>query len=404
MRGAIRAQSLRAALRRVQVPRVAARLLKADWTLPQQPSVVRIPAAAVSPQDVRLCKRLIEAYRKSSERFNGTDDLSPIWRRILEHQYRELTAVLDTGDSERLAGILARMFSMPFLEGISSNHMGGDGLYRRALALSIALERLARLAEFVGATRMANPEQGPPGSPFEDGLSELVRRIEERAGSPISVPPVGAPVGIAAGNSVITKESPEDVYVALKVDEKIRTLLPGPARHIVEIGAGFGGTAYWLLQKRIDIRRYTIIDLPIVNVIQGYYLGTVFGPDHVALFGEPVEAGDSGPSQMIHVLPTFSIRDADAVPEIDVLLNADSMPEMTERTVTEYLTWARRRMATMFCSFNHEADAHSQTYVPEMVGRVGGFTRVCRDRNWIREGYVDEVYLSVTAPLRLESR
>ena len=390
------AESLRPALRRIQVPRVAARLLRVDWTLPRQPSVVRLPAAAVSAQDVRLCERLIGAYRKSAERFNGTDDLSPIWRRILEHQYRELTDVLDTGDSERLASILARMFSMRFLEGISSNHIGGDGLYRRALALSILLERLARLAEFVGATRTENPEQGPLGSLFKEGFPELVRRIEERVGLPISVPPVGAPVGIATRNSVITKESPEDVYVALRVDEKIRTLLSGPARHVVEIGAGFGGTAYWLLQRRVDIRRYTIIDLPIVNVVQGYYLGTVFGPEQVCLFGEAVEAGDGGPLRMIHVLPTFSIHNADWVPEIDVLLNADSMPEMTERTVTEYLTWARRRMSTMFCSFNHEADAHSQTYVPEVVSRVGGFTRVCRDRNWVRAGYVDEVYLSVT--------
>lgn len=43
--------------------------------------------------------------------------------------------------------------------------------------------------------------------------------------------------------------------------------------------------AYWLL--RMSNLRYTIVDLPLINVLQGYFLSQALGPSKVSLHGEP---------------------------------------------------------------------------------------------------------------------
>ncbi len=193
------------------------------------------------------------------------------------------------------------------------------------------------------------------------------------------------PTAYEVGGALITGDSPDQVYAAASVQAACRRHLANEvgARRLVEIGGGYGGMTYWLSQLVAGI--YTIIDLPVVNVLQGYFLAKALGPDRISLHGEP--EGE------IVVWPTHSL---DAVPAFDVLINKDSMPEIPEAAVRVYLNWAKEKCTGIFYSCNQEGAAEfagvPQVVVPELIASVGGFERLTRDLSWLRRGYVEEVY------------
>ena len=80
-----------------------------------------------------------------------------------------------------------------------------------------------------------------------------------------------------AAGPLISFDSPDQVYAAARIEAAIATFLlrRDPPPRVVEIGAGYGGMAYWLIQ--MTAMEYTIVDLPLVNVIQGYFLARSLG-------------------------------------------------------------------------------------------------------------------------------
>jgi hypothetical protein len=181
---------------------------------------------------------------------------------------------------------------------------------------------------------------------------------------------------MSVGGRLIPLEWPEQIYAA----SRLRAV--GPMRTVVEIGAGYGAMAYWAVRLN-TIDRYTIVDLPIVNVLQGYFLSKAIG--EVTLFGEP--------QGRIAVLPNTALGEIET--PVDLVINKDSMPEMPEDAMLEYLTWARSSCRSFF-SYNQEARAdfqgEKQNNVPHGVETVGGFELVRRDASWVRRGYVEEIY------------
>ncbi len=210
----------------------------------------------------------------------------------------------------------------------------------------------------------------------------------------MSFPDIGAPYGIKAANSLITMEHPEHLYVALRINQAIRDYLKDKDNqplNLVEIGAGFGGLAYWIMKLgKIKVNNYIILDLPLINVLQGYFLTKAFGASAVKLYGEA-----AGNATTISILPNFAIE-KEVVNDIDVLINENSMPEMSEAIVQKYIMFARKYLSGLFFSYNHEAYSivygKLQVSVPEVVDSVGGFIRISRNASWVRSGYVEEVY------------
>ncbi len=140
---------------------------------------------------------------------------------------------------------------------------------------------------------------------------------------------------------------------------------------------------------RVPIKTYTLIDLPIINVLQGYFLSQAYTPLEVILWGEsPCDQA------IYHVYPTQGIQLIEN--KIDVLINQNSMPEMTNEIVEDYLRFARKMVEGIFFSYNHEAYAPvfgvPQVLVPEIAANIGGLTRVSRNASWVRNGYVEETY------------
>jgi hypothetical protein len=358
------------------------------------PEFVIPSAGAVLPEDVAYCERLINAYYKSLEQ---EPDISDIWQGIFALKYSELKATLKKRDAEKLAALMSSLFQQDYLYGVSSstihNKSGIDNYY---FATNI-LEHFVSLAEYLGVIHVESPEQGAPGLAFGESLEVLVAKIEAALGIPIGFPDVGAAYGLKIGGRLITPEAPEYIYVALRIIEAMKLHLKNEDKlpAIVEIGAGYGGTAYWLLQQcRLAVSNYTIIDLPLMNVSQGYFLGKAFGYDRVILSGEPLPlTGTKVP--YIRILPTYAILNGLGSDDVsfDVVFNENSMPEMNRQSIVDYLMWMRRHLYGIFYSYNHESTGGAlQFRVPDVVKEVDGFERLTRNFSWVRFGYVEEVY------------
>jgi putative sugar O-methyltransferase len=234
-----------------------------------------------------------------------------------------------------------------------------------------------------------NPEQQRVSQGPTKGLLQLISDIESRLGFRIHFPDAGAPYGVTIDGRLITLETPEQIYGALRLDQAINLHLAdidARSPRIVEIGGGYGAMCYWFLQMSATTANYTIVDLPIINLLQGYFLAQALGHQIVSFYGEP--------ARRVTLLPV-SARAEIEVP-FHVLVNKDSMPEMPYDTVVDYLGWGRANCDGFFLSYNHESasdfQGHLQGRVSETVDQSGSFRRLRRDRSWVRPGYVEEVY------------
>lgn len=353
-------------------------------------AIVFSPPAAPSDSQIELCRRIVSAYGAAAR--EDPDNLSPIWRGKVERYYGALRRTLVAGDPRALGEQLRWLFRRPFLAGISTPIDYEDPGAYRYWALLI-YDRLVSLAEALGVLRTECPNQGLTGRAFAEGIDDLPARIEAALGISLDQPRVGAPYGILLGGRMITRETGVHLHAALCLREAIDTHLrrsPAEELRIVEIGAGFAGAAMWYL--RLPQRRkgsYTIIDLPLMNAFQAYFLGEVYGADALQLYGEKENGAP------IRILPPQALRGRQA-PVADVVFNQDSLPELNEPAAREYLAWIQSHVNGLFLSNNQEAAAPvegiAQLVVAELAAGCHGLTRIERRPSWVRRGYVEEVY------------
>jgi hypothetical protein len=333
-----------------------------------------------------LCERLLRAYELS------TAEQSPVggmWASgLFQTRQRGLATALASGDAEQLAMFLAGIFRSDAVVGMAGGSFGLNNLRRGARWCwsTHTVEQLLSLAESQGVVRAENPEQGEVAVALRTReLDSIVSALAQRLGARVGVPEVGSPYGLDISGQLITADWPDQIYGALRLAGAVEVFLPGGrASRIVEIGGGYGGMAYWLARiLDSDIR---IIDLPLVNVIQGYFLGQTTAPGDVSFYGEP--------NRRLAILPTHAL-DAIESP-YDVLVNKDSMPEMPRQELRRYLQWTTKACRGIFYSYNQEGAAPfagtAQNVVAEATREVAGFTLLGRDRSWLRNGYVEEIY------------
>ncbi|MFA5100591.1 MAG: putative sugar O-methyltransferase [Candidatus Omnitrophota bacterium] len=350
----------------------------------------------VTSVDLLLSRRLIAAYKKASaDRALGEKSTSRLWSQELKRNCGALIAAVEAGNERELSRLLSSMFTSDFVYGLASGSLveHSKGPLGRKIWSMKYQDNIVALAEYLGVVRAESTQQGAKGYALKDGLGAVVGMIEQKLGMPVGFPDIGAPYGVKAGKSLITMEHPEHLYVALRLGDAAGDHCAGishPLR-IVEIGAGFGGLAYWIISlKRLNVGNYTIVDLPLINIIQGYFLAKAFGPERVSLFGER-----SGQDILVTVLPNVAYE-TEIKGNFDILVNENSMPEMSDEIVSKYIRFARDRLTGVFFSYNHEAYSvvygKPQVFVPGIVESVGGFQRLSRNASWLRSGYVEEVY------------
>ncbi len=350
----------------------------------------------VTPSDILFCERLIAAYHKANcDQARIDNDTSEIWSQSLKKHCSKLISAVESKNAEKLARCLSSLFREDFVYGLASGSLVEHANSRIGAKIwSMKYQdNLLALAEYLGVVRTESPQQGLIAEGLQEGVNALVAKIENVLSISIDFPDIGAPYGVQATNALITMEQPEHIYVALRISKAIQNYVAEKKTsrlNLLEIGAGFGGLAYWMLKLQKEAITYSIIDLSLINVIQGYFLYKAFGPSRISLYAETVSK-----DSMIFILPTSAIDLIDKQ-NFDVLINENSMPEMSEPIVERYIRFTRENVSGVFFSYNHESYSvvygKPQVLVPEIVNRVGGFERLSRDVSWLRSGYVEEIY------------
>jgi hypothetical protein len=339
----------------------------------------------VSESDVDLCRRLIDAWWLARA---DAPDSSGMWTHdIFRDRQRQMVHALEHRDPRLLAERLAAMMRSEAIQGMALGSLGVTTMARLSTGFSRlwTLNKLVALAESQGAVEAECPEHAV-GVAFANGVGALMANIESALGVRPDFPDVGAAYGIRLAGCLITADTPDQLYAAARLRQAARVFLADRRRslHVVEIGGGYGGMVYWLAHM-LDAR-YTIVDLPIVGVLQGYFLSQALGHAEVSFYGEE-------PRRVV-LVPSHSLATIQA--PFDLLVNKDSMPEIPLCELVGYLKWARESCGGIFYSYNQETrtpyDGTPQNVVPDVLADIGGFTLIRRDASWLRRGYVEEIY------------
>lgn len=357
------------------------------------PRGVLTPDVVPTAADVQIARRILEAHRATlaAAPLNDVAQVD-IWTLIGEEQ-RDFSALLALEDPEQLAVYLCNVSRHSAAIGIAQGHheyarFQRDRVYRDFL-VRMAHDKLVLLAEAVGAVAPDNPEQGEFGLSARYLPEELVERIEERLGFEIVPPNVeGAVLKLSTNRGSFGERDLNAVYTAHLLAQRPRG---EPAPSVCEIGGGMGRVAYWA--RRMGIRSYTIIDLPLVNVVQGFYALKTMGSEEVVLYGERPPGDAEG---RLQILPSHAVEELGDTC-FDIVLNQDSMPEMSAEIAEAYLSWIAKACRGRFMSINHESkppygDGLVHLNVSEMAQRVDGLQRDARFQYWLRRGYVVETY------------
>lgn len=343
-----------------------------------------------------IAGRLISLHHSMFEKdSNGHTLENSMWGTLRQAHYEILRSLVETRESAGLERYLARIFRTKTVNGYTYGSTFDRWPHRwHYLPVQIELS-VVQLAEALGLIRAECHEQGEVAFWREICSEEnLIGKLESFFGFRIEQPRCGDPRGIMFGGRFLTRETCSHLYSAYKIRLAIeRKAIDGPL-DIVEIGGGFGGTCYWLKKVMGDrVRRYAIVDLPEVNLVQAFFLGSVH-PKQLVLKGETFD-GIGSSIQLINYTQLDEIRFRP-----NILINQDSMPEMPETEVLRYLKWASNNLDGLFISFNQETYSmngeHLQVLVPEAVKRFPRFRRISREASWDRRGYVEEIYETVS--------
>jgi hypothetical protein len=310
---------------------------------------------------------------------------SGVWEVVRNHFHGDVYRLLRAHDVQGFAEYMRLALRRSLGYGLGGHESvfnafatGGEPRWANA---AIVVDRLVSLGVAIGVLTEETSEQGRYGANMELGVAELVNRIQAHLGTEIWRPRVMGAFGVRFGDYVLDAQVPQDAYCAQRIKE-----LAGPSLGAVcEIGGGFGGMAMQL--ARAGARRIYIFDLPLISLVQGWYLMKIFGPDQVGMLDE------SGDRRFV-LMPYWEFTNP--AHRFDMVFNRDSMPEMPAVAALGYIEeMARRRVP--FLSINQETENESGQ-VGVRQGRVtsymGGksFRRRYRFPYWIRKGYLEELF------------
>ena len=347
--------------------------------------------AALSADEPEIVERLVEAFHRAlAEDPMARSRETDLWSELESALHGDVLELLRNRDNAALADYLRDAHNRNITWGITQGGdttatLRGQADARRGVSTAF-VDYLVSLAEQLGLLDVESPTQlGPWAENLHSDPQELVDRIAARVGFAIETPPVmSSYFGIRTRDGILTGRDLLSLYGVLQVQGLARQLGIASPR-VCEIGGGLGGVAYYCARLGMPC---AIVDLPLIGVLQAYFLMRALGPSQVQLYGESAPAP-------VRLLPPFAF----AAPgnEWDILMNQDSFPEMSPAYSIGYLRDARTVVRHAFYSVNQEARAVQagsarQSVVRELVAQAGGWRRSSRQRHWLRPGYAEEIY------------
>jgi hypothetical protein len=321
--------------------------------------------------DERLIDRLIQSYSLRRENPSGQ------WSDIFLDRHADISEAFAGKDRPRIEQILRNPAGSDIFFGFDSTakslRLGGQRIEDRR-SPGLALDALAALAEALGTRNMELPENYYIWRVSRLHADELLDQIDRAVGFRIPVPnPFPAEYGLISGRGIVSYRVPQALYQAWRISKLVEGV-PNPK--ILEIGGGLGRTAFYA--RQFGIRNYTIIDIPVSSLAQGYFLGRTLGDEAVSLFGE-----NAAENKIKIMPPGFFI---DGTERYDLVVNVDSLTEIGRAAADQYWSAIRSR-AGKFLSINHEANEFT---VAQLI-REAKPIRTSRMPCWMRRGFVEEV-------------
>lgn len=350
------------------------------------------PSAPTS-DTVKFAERLALVYFREEEHKSEQlfDKDAGIWNLFLEN-HKEIVDLFAGNKFIETASYLDIMARTPLTHGFAMGKFGVDTFKLNPegprLFWSHSLDRLLSLSEAFGTVSVENPEQGDWGKLASLLPDDLLGLIENRLCREVQFPPFnGGLWGLKTSRGLMTAWDPQSLYVANRLIEICGGAMPD---RIGEIGAGMGHCAFQAIKAGCE--DYTIFDLPTVNIAQSWFLMRNF-------IDKPLILSDADdPFSIQPAIRVLSTRRFAEVPNnyFDVVINTDSLPEMSEEVALSYLRGLRGK-TRYFLSINHEArsprsskESHGRVF--DLAEKSGGYKRLLRAPYWLRKGYIEELY------------
>lgn len=363
------------------------------WLLNRIPGYVAPGLHLAKPgpaqSDLDLVKRVMAAYRRAYAAFDPSAGFWDVWHHSLKKPIHD---ALSGSDIDAAAQVLRDPASNSFFWGFDAVAKAPEGAqephqhvlsrlnskvaWQELYALWLC-DSLSSLAEMVGARRVDYPEieidktLGDRDRLFD--VDSVLDVIEREVGIEISFPnPFADELGLQSKRGIIGFRSIQSIYQGWRIAQLSNG---NPNFKVMEIGAGLGRTAYFA--NLFGVKNYTIVDIPLTNAAQGYFLGRVLGEREVSLGGESSNAS-------VRIIANTDI--AGHAESYDLIVNVDSWTEMMPDVAREYWNFARKATRTVL-SINHEYNSHT---VRELYRGVNG-VRATRHPYPMRRGYIEEV-------------
>ena len=273
------------------------------WLLSRMPSG-EMPAFAVSPSvqvddDIALVERVMASFNLAQATFRPST--SPWDTALLDIKKTTYDALSGT-DTLQAANVLRNPAASTFFWGFDAVASSPAGEFEphefvlrrlnssvdwRTLYVLWVRDALISFAEVIGARRVAYPEieMGQP-SAFKYVVDDIIGELESALGVQLHFPnPYPNEYGLRSKRGVIGFRAVQSAYQAWRIAQLANG---NPDFKVLEIGAGLGRTAYFA--NRFGVKNYTIVDVPLTNAAQGYFLARVLGSDQVQLYGESSDA------------------------------------------------------------------------------------------------------------------
>lgn len=321
------------------------------------------------------------SYMKQESRRRGIPNIQGMWAHYI-NIFKEFDAALSARNAAEVSETLSRICTTKLVTGFASYHSYTSIAHdRRATMFEsyLTVDRVLSLAESLGVANPQCPFQGPSGY-FELDLERLFEGIRQRASFDISAPKAGGGAfGLRTSAGIMSISEILAIYAAGRVNS---LLLDTDQKTVCEIGGGLGTLAFYMAKAGASF--VTVADLPIVSIIQGYYLMKSLGPGVVHL------AGEAG-SGRVRIIPYWELDDL-ADKSVSIFINIDSMPEIDADIARHYIELINKKGRDFFFSINHETRVNNQNVVQDLIEDAGGFRRIRRSPHWMIRGHVEEVY------------
>jgi hypothetical protein len=347
--------------------------------------IVMLEPDAPDQRSMQAARRVVDAYHAA---MRSAQAPAPSMWGAIEQQHAEFFAAVKSRDITTVQSTLARLFHTPLIWGLGRVHPLTPVHIKSGQPEGVQIQvtdALVSLAEATGSARITCIEQqGVPAhlAALRVDVHALLDAIVQRTRLDVEMPKVGGNYGCTIAGRQVSIDSLVHAYTPYR----LRQLGVEPRERIVEIGGGYGCLAYVFRRNRFE--DYTVVDLPWVNLLQGYVLIMTLPADDVSLYGEP--------DRPVKVRPFWEFsRLADR--SVDVVINTDSLPEIGEETGRRYIADIARVMRHYFLSINQEAMVEypgvgHQLHVNGLAAEEPRLALLHRQRYWMRQGYVEEVF------------